>query len=85
MILDEEGLGLIDQRARELRLFADGIADAGHPELARRAGLAATDLARLVEEVRAERAARTSIQAQHAEAMRLLGNRAAAAARGSAL
>ena len=45
-------------QARELLVFADGIEDAGHPELARRSRVVARDTIWLVEQLEAERAAR---------------------------
>lgn len=49
--------------ARELLVFADGVEDAGHPELARRSRSVARDALALAASLAAERSARIAIQA----------------------
>lgn len=50
------------EQAAELLVFADGVEDAGHPELARRSRNVARETIWLVEMVAAERSTRLAMQ-----------------------
>lgn len=68
------------KRAKELLVFADGIEDAGHPELARRSRVVARDVLRLTDQLNDERSARQHIQVQRDAAVGILGQHAHKAA-----
>jgi len=69
----------MEQRARELAVFCDGLATGGFEAFARRGRVAADDVLRLAGELLAERSARVAIQEQRDEAVRVLANHADAA------
>lgn len=62
-------------QARELLVFADGIEDAGHPDLARRSRNVARETLWLVETVANERSARKAIQQARDGMLQTLANR----------
>lgn len=64
------------EAARELLLVADGYEDAGHPQLAHRSRNVARELLWALSSLEDERSARQTIQAAHADAVALLGQRA---------
>ena len=66
----------MEQRARELAVFCDGIAAGGFESFARRGRVAADDLLRALDELEAERSARVALQEQRDHAVDLLGERA---------
>lgn len=60
------------ERAEHLMTFAAGLDDAGHPELARRARLAAYDVFELVDKLRSEQSVRRELQRRNAELERIV-------------
>ena len=71
-----QGLERIRQDARDLIVFADGVEDAGQRAYAQRARVVARDLLRIADDLRAERSARASIQAERDRLRSLLSRHA---------
>ena len=74
--MDDESIERVAERASALVPFADGLADAGLLDTARRVRIAACDLAEIVDALRAERAARTEIQVARDNCVEFLGRHA---------
>ncbi len=72
-------LDRVEQRARELALVAEGVMDAGFESLGRRSRVAADDLLPVLDELRAERSARCTLQEQRDGALEILAAHAGAA------
>jgi hypothetical protein len=64
--------------------FADGIEEAGYPELARRSRMSARDVLELAEQVREERSARVALQARAETLQSIVGKAAYDACREAA-
>lgn len=61
----ERRLAAAGESARELITFADGVEDAGHPDLARRSRNVARETLWLLDQLSAERSARRAFQTSH--------------------
>jgi hypothetical protein len=75
-------LDAIVARARDLLTFADGLEEAGLPEIARRSRMVARDVLELAEELTAERSARRSSQENYERARDVIARRETGAAAG---
>ena len=73
-------LDQVEQRARALIVFADGVEEAGLVVYAQRARVVARDLLRVTAELRAERWARGGIQAERDRLRKMLGRSASGVA-----
>ncbi len=69
-------LGQIEQRARDMIVFADGVEEGGLVVYAQRARVIARDLLRVAAELRAERWARGGIQAERDRLRKMLSHSA---------
>jgi hypothetical protein len=78
------GLQSLEERARELLVFADALDDAGLEKFAHKSRALAEEALRLAEELRVERIARQEAQEARDRALDLLADRAGQAAKDSA-
>ena len=74
--LSELRLADAREHAYDLILFADGVEEAGYPDLARRSRIVSRELLEIANDLDAERSARVAIQKARDEAVGILANQA---------